>query len=76
MHIVEHDSCHNPMKHHPFPLPDRTGQRVIYHRTGKEGIIVGRGSCAYYVQMGEAVEVRSAYELDFPTSQPPPRSSL
>lgn len=52
-------------RHYPFPLHDRTGERVIHQRTQQEGIIVGHGSCAYSVNMGDAVKVYSTYELDY-----------
>lgn len=54
------------MKQHTFPLVDRNGQRVIMQRTGEAGIIVHRGTCAYWVEFADRCEVRSAYELDYP----------
>ncbi|MEP0911788.1 hypothetical protein NDI45_12780 [Leptolyngbya sp. GB1-A1] len=53
------------MKNHKFPLIDRNGQRVILQRTGEEGIIVHRGTCAYWVEFSDRCEVRSTYELDY-----------
>lgn len=53
------------MKHHSFPLIDRTGQRVIVQRTREQGTIVGRGSCAYYIEINGRTETRSAYELGY-----------
>lgn len=56
---------------HRFPLVDRNGEPVIIRATGEAGIIVGRGSCAYYVQVGETVSTRSAFELDYPNAPAP-----
>ncbi|MBD2025258.1 hypothetical protein [Leptolyngbya sp. FACHB-711] len=53
------------MKHHTFPLIDRNGQRVIMQQTGEAGIIVHRGTCAYWVEFADRCEVRSAYKLDY-----------
>ena len=59
------------MKHHKFPLIDRTGQRVIVQRTGEQGTIIGRSSCAYYIEINGRTETRSAYELDYPDETEP-----
>ncbi|HEY9662102.1 MAG TPA: hypothetical protein V6C65_26910 [Allocoleopsis sp.] len=58
------------MKHHQFPLIDRNGQRVIVQRTGEEGVISGKGTCAYYVKVGDETKTLSAYELDYPDEPP------
>lgn len=51
------------LTNHKFPLPDRTGEQVLFN--GQLATIVGKGTCAYLIQYGDVIEPRSAFELEY-----------